>query len=549
MIKLYEEKLMNMRKNLILVVLFLLPFISIQASENKPYEMPRTQVIPIQDSKSGGQYELYIQLPEEYLKDSDKTYPVIYFTDAIYHIAILSTSTENIMKDAILVGISWQKDIEEDVKQKYGAHASRFEDYSFWKNPNHPKLQFGQANNHLAFIRNDVFNYIEQNYRANPNDRSYFGYSLGGVFGAYILVTQPDTFKNYILGSPSVNLLTKHKIEFTNKKLNANIFISRGTLEDELREPISEFVTLLKARNDNSLSIESVVIEGGHETAFPMTGVRSVTWLSNLTKKSSPYTIAYSWNGINLTDNEGKSKNRISTNGGYAAWSPDGKRFAFYAKYDERKTWSIHTMNSDGTNRKRLTHVKNKWDNSPAWSPDGTKIAFSREYEDSEKNWKQEVWIMNSDGSQQTQIKPIKGGGPYFTPDGRIVFHSESKNKKTQISIADIDGNNIIQLTHNEAEEQHPEVSPNGKQIAFMSDRDGNNEIYVMNIDGSNQKRLTFSEAAKWYPSWSPDGSKIIFSSTNLDGERNIYMMNKDGSSVTKIISNGTQPAWSKIAN
>lgn len=270
--------------------------------------------------------------------------------------------------------------------------------------------------------------------------------------------------------------------------------------------------------------------------------------MENDKSKSSPYTIAYSWNGINLTDNEGKSKNKISTKGGYVAWSPDGKRIAFYAKYDERKTWSIHTMKSDGTNWKRLTHVKNKWDNSPTWSPDGTKIAFSREYEDSEKNWQQEVWIMNSDGSQQTQIKPIKGGGPYFTPDGRIVFHSEYKNGISGISIADVDGNNIIQLTQNEAEEQHPEVSPNGMQVAFMSDRDGNSEIYVMNIDGSNQKRLTSSEGAKWYPSWSPDGSKLIFSST-LNGKRNIYMMNKDGSSIKRIITNGTQPAWSKIAN
>jgi len=55
-------------------------------------------------------------------------------------------------------------------------------------------------------------------------------------------------------------------------------------LDEELREPISEFVTLLKTRNDNSLSIESVVVDGNHETGFPMTGVRNVTWLSNLTK-------------------------------------------------------------------------------------------------------------------------------------------------------------------------------------------------------------------------------------------------------------------------
>jgi len=258
-----------------------------------------------------------------------------------------------------------------------------------------------------------------------------------------------------------------------------------------------------------------------------------------------PYTIAYDSmeSGkveLYLSDTEGKS-NIKSTNakGGYLAWSPDGNHFAFYAKYDEEKTWSIHTMNIDGTNRKRLTHAKNKWDYAPAWSPDGKKIAFAREYKDTDKIGHTEIWIMNSDGSGQTQIKTLSGGAPDFTPDGRIVFSSEFKDKKSEISIADIDGNNIIQLTDNEAEEWHPDVSPDGKQIAFMSDRDGNHEIYVMNIDGSNQKRLTFNNLDDWYPSWSPDGSKIIFSSVkDYEKEKHIYIMNKDGSSVKKIISN-----------
>lgn len=271
--------------------------------------------------------------------------------------------------------------------------------------------------------------------------------------------------------------------------------------------------------------------------------------------KSSSYAIAYSAKEtghveIYQRNTDGKSTIK-STNekGGYIALSPDGKYFAFYAKYDEEKTWSIHTMNRDGSKRKRLTHKKNKWDNSPTWSPDGRKIAFSREYKDTDKVWQQEIWIMNSDGSELTQIKSLKGGGPYFTPDGRIVFHSEFKDKKSEISIAGIAGNNIIQLTGNDAEEWHPEVSPDGKYVAFMSDRDkkqGNFEIYVMNIDGSNQKRLTNNNVADWYPSWSPDGSQLIFSS-NTDGIRNIYMMNKDGSSVKKIIANGSQAAWLKI--
>ena len=268
--------------------------------------------------------------------------------------------------------------------------------------------------------------------------------------------------------------------------------------------------------------------------------------IETLRAKSSPYTIAYNsivtgYVEIYVGDAEGTSTIK-STNakGGYLAWSPDGKQFAFYHKYDDRKTWSIHTMNIDGTNRQRLTHEKNKWDNSPAWSPDGSKIVFAREYWDSEKNWHPEIWIMNADGSEQTQIKSLRGGGPNISSDGRIVFHTEFKDKKGEISIVDIDGNNLIHLTDNEAEEQHPEISPDGKQIVFMSNRDGNHEIYVMNIDGSNQKRLTNNDIDDWYPSWSPDGSKIIFSSVKdyKTRKKDIYSMNTDGSSLKKIISN-----------
>ena len=260
--------------------------------------------------------------------------------------------------------------------------------------------------------------------------------------------------------------------------------------------------------------------------------------------KSTSYTIAYGPNKGNVEiyvgDTESKPTiKKTSGKGGYLAWSPDGKQFAFYAKYDDRKTWSIHTMKSDGTNIKRLTHAKNKWDSAPAWSPDGKKIAFSRDYKNPKNIWQTEIWIMNADGSEQTQIKSIKGSAPFFTPDGRIVFYSDWVNQKSEICIADIEGKNIIQLTHNNAHDWHPDVSPDGKHIVFMSDRDGNHEIYTMNIDGSNQRRLTNNNTDDWYPSWSHDSKKIIFSSYIDDKEnRHLYIMNKDGSSLKKLVSN-----------
>lgn len=253
--------------------------------------LPKIQVVPIKDSKLNRQYELLIKLPNNYEKTKKKKHPVIYYTDALWHVELLSSATEYLMEEAILVGISWQKDISEDFLEKYGIHYSRSRDYSVTKSSN-PEIQakhhLGQASNHLDFIRNDVISYIEKKYRTDPNQRTYFGYSAGGVLGAYILMSQPNTFKNYILGSPALmgdipylsELETKHAMK--SKKINANVFISYGNLEKELGEHAEDFIGVLKDRNDMNLSLTHLVIEGSHQTVFPMTGVRSVTWLSNL---------------------------------------------------------------------------------------------------------------------------------------------------------------------------------------------------------------------------------------------------------------------------
>jgi TolB protein len=272
-------------------------------------------------------------------------------------------------------------------------------------------------------------------------------------------------------------------------------------------------------------------------------------------QKLETYTIAYSSNESNgrevfFADDEGKKRIKVTSftgNDGYPAVSPDGERMAFYGKYDNRKTWSIHTVNTDGTNMQRLTHSTNVWDSAPAWSPDGKKIVFAREYADSFDEWQEEVWLMNADGSEQRQIKSLEGRAPYFLQDGRIIFHS--KTGPSQICIADIDGNNVIKLTDNNANDWSPKVSPDGTQVAFISNRDKNQEIYTMKIDGSNQKRITYSEDTDWGPAWSLDGEKLFFNARNSDGSNYVYKINVDGSSLERILKNGSQVASIKYLN
>lgn len=259
-----------------------------QESVSKALELPRIQVVPITDAANDRQYELYIKLPEGYTDTTSIKHPVIYYTDAMWHVEILSGSAEYLTEEAILVGISWQKDIKGELGA-LGAHASRYRDYSIKESSNpeqQAKYQRGQASNHLTFIRTDVIKYVEDNYRTDPDNRSYFGYSMGGKFGAYILLSQPETFKNYILGSPGLNIpdFADLSAKATND-LNANVFISYGSLEKELGGYAEEFISILKSKNDKSLSLQHVVIEGSHQTAFPMTAVRGVTWLAKLVKE------------------------------------------------------------------------------------------------------------------------------------------------------------------------------------------------------------------------------------------------------------------------
>ncbi len=249
---------------------------------------PRTTVVPISDTQKDRAYELYVRLPASYTENNDKQYPVLYYTDAMWHVEMLSGSAEFLIEESILVGISWQLDIDEDLKKERGAHVSRFRDYSFSEssNPEHQaKYKFGQADNHLAFIRDEVIPFVESNYRTKTDQRTYFGYSMSGEFGAYILLAAPTTFKNYILGSPSLrddDISVLAEVSSKSSSLDANVFISYGTEEEKSGKTIDQFIKLLRDRNDTNLALQHEVVEGTHQIAFPLTAVRSVMWLSEL---------------------------------------------------------------------------------------------------------------------------------------------------------------------------------------------------------------------------------------------------------------------------
>jgi len=155
-------------------------------------------------------------------------------------------------------------------------------------------MTFRTVDSYMNFIRNDVFKTIENSYRSDADRRTYFGYSFGALVGAYILSKHPNAFENFILGSPALggdSTVTQKIYEFGSntangrKELNANVFVSYGTLEVEAIPHFEEFIAILENLDDESLTFEHIVVEGDHQTSFPMTAIRSMTWLASLLKE------------------------------------------------------------------------------------------------------------------------------------------------------------------------------------------------------------------------------------------------------------------------
>ena len=272
--------------------IFLIPmllFISstqlVNAQQVSPFEVPRSNIIDIKDHDSGRVYPIFIKLPRSYNKQKDKSYPVIYLTDAWYSFQIVSGATRfpmntGKMSEAIIVGISYSKGSK-------GA-SSRIRDYTHTEDSSW-KLQTGKAEEHLHFIEKSVFSFMDKNYRVNDS-RTFVGNSLGGLLGAYALLTKPNMFNNYILGSPSVWFKDNDILKIKAKpNLNSHkVFIAVGanetTSSSSTRHNMVKGAKELKSKLSSTLfpstEVKLLTIEGAnHETAFPTTAIQGLYWL------------------------------------------------------------------------------------------------------------------------------------------------------------------------------------------------------------------------------------------------------------------------------
>ena len=100
------------------------------------------------------------------------------------------------------------------------------------------QTMMGGADRFLAFIRDELKPWVQARYSVDAGDSTFFGHSLGGLFATYALLTLPDTFERYAIGSPSLwwdnDMMFEYEAKVAESRLDlaAQVFFAVGAYED-----------------------------------------------------------------------------------------------------------------------------------------------------------------------------------------------------------------------------------------------------------------------------------------------------------------------------
>ncbi len=245
-----------------------------------------------------------------------------------------------------------------------------------------------------------------------------------------------------------------------------------------------------------------------------------------------------------------------STNARFGEFSPDGSKLAYVFAGQLFQPNVLYVLDLRTGNKTPVFSSDGSGGgiSSPTWSPNGKHIAFIRLHAN-QRTWG--VYYLNSDGTvcdpasppicklRETDQGEQYRGGISWSSSGVFALAANTTGK-SDVHKLFFDGTGFQNLTNHVADDTTPVWSPDGKQIAFSSTRDGRAQIYVMNADGAGLRRVSASPYQDFSPAWSPDGNWLAFASTR-ENLTDIYMMDLHGGNVRRVTTDGADhPFWAK---
>ena len=291
-------------KTLVLGCVLLAAAVSASAQVPVPYTLDNTEVRDLRAPALKRDYQVFVALPDSY-RDSTKSYPVVFVTDANYAFPIVRNISQRLtkhagMEEVIVVGLSYAKGDTGVYSRRrdYTPSVPRKHDYR--SDMPGRAVALGEAPAYARFIAGQVFPLIAKHYRADMKRKFFVGHSYGSLLGLQILLSEPRMFEHYILGSPSLwydaGVLFDRLEAYgeRHRDLPAKVFFGIGGLERlapgkkrsraeedaDMVADLRDFDNALKAHRYPGLHTQvKVFADEDHASVFPLVvthGLRAV---------------------------------------------------------------------------------------------------------------------------------------------------------------------------------------------------------------------------------------------------------------------------------
>jgi predicted alpha/beta superfamily hydrolase len=133
---------------------------------------------------------IYVLLPEGYTRSRSR-YPVLYM--------LYSEAADYHFSTGVVAGLSRIRLIPQMITVAFDL-GDGMRDLTPTESPDYG-LKSGGAGKFLEYLKDEMIPFVEKNYRTSP-ERLFWSHSIGGLFGLYALLKEPDVFSAMLVSSP-----------------------------------------------------------------------------------------------------------------------------------------------------------------------------------------------------------------------------------------------------------------------------------------------------------------------------------------------------------
>ncbi|MFC4313062.1 alpha/beta hydrolase [Steroidobacter flavus] len=240
------------------------------AHAQTPVTLPSTYGHTLRSKLNGAEYQLTVVLPAEYESSPSARYPTLYVMDGNRWAQLLAVllprfASRGAVPPIIVVGVDYQ-----DARQRY-------QDYGPLSQRYYPMDPKRGAVNFMRVMKEEIISFVDANYRTDPKDRGIGGHSLGGLFAAYALLHESETFQRFWISSPSLfyedEMLFKDFATFVKQRISRPLYVFMDVGGEELpamQGTLERFAQQLsEAQRDKIIARTFVVPETNHMTVVP----------------------------------------------------------------------------------------------------------------------------------------------------------------------------------------------------------------------------------------------------------------------------------------